>query len=213
MKLYSYFRSSAAFRVRIALGLKALEFETVTVNLVTGEQRGSGYLDKNRQGLVPALELDSGEILSQSTAILEWLEETYPQPPLYPAASIARARIRALCQHIACDIHPLNNLRVLFYLRDELQQETESVDRWYSHWIQRGFDALESEVSQENSPFSLGENPGMFEVMLIPQMYNARRFNVSLNSYPHLVEREQRCLEQHAFAAAAPEAQVDAPPT
>jgi maleylacetoacetate isomerase len=210
MKLYSYFRSSAAYRVRIGLALKGIAFETIAVNLVDGEQRNADFLSRNPQGLVPALELDEGSLLTQSTAILEWLEESYPDPPLYPADPLERARCRALCQHIACDIHPLNNLRVLRYLREDFRQDQDSIDHWYSHWIQRGFDALEAEVARESTPFSLGENPGMFELMLVPQMYNARRFNVSLDAYPHLLQRDTRCQQHPAFVEAAPEKQPDA---
>ena len=211
MKLYSYWRSSAAYRVRIALGLKGLPFTTVPVDLVLGEQRDESYLERNPQGLVPALELDDGRLLHQSTAILEWLEEQYPDPALYPADAMHRARCRALCQHIACDIHPLNNLRVLKYLGGELQAEEDAVMRWYAHWITRGFSALETEIAGDTGPFSMGDVPGMFEVMLVPQMFNARRFKVPLDSFPLLRAREERCADLPAFADAAPERQADAP--
>jgi maleylacetoacetate isomerase len=211
MKLYSYWRSSAAYRVRIALGLKGLAYSTAAVDLVNGAQRSGEFLAHNPQGLVPALELDDGTLLTQSSAILEWLEETHPAPALYPRDPVERAHCRALCQHIACDIHPLNNLRVLAYLRDDLKQEQDKLADWYAHWIQRGFAGIEAAVAAQKTRFSLGEAPGMFELMLVPQMYNARRFSVSLDAFPTLVARDAACAEIPAFAAALPEKQPDAP--
>lgn len=211
MKLYSYFRSSAAYRVRIALGLKGISFEIVPVDLVTGAQRDAEYLLTNPQGLVPALELDDGCVLNQSMAILEWLEESYPNPPLYPNDALARAQYRGLCQHIGCDIHPLNNLRILKYLNNELALDQQSVSDWYAHWIQRGFSALESQLASLQTPFTLGDRPGMFELMLAPQMYNARRFEVALDAFPRLLALDAKCAELDVFIAAAPQSQPDAP--
>ena len=213
MQLFSYYRSSAAYRVRIALELKGIQYGITPVNIATGEQRSAGYLADNPQGLVPSLKLDSGAVISQSLAILEWLEEAQPQHPLYPHSQLQRAQYRALCQHIACDIHPLNNLRVLSYLRDELQQPQQSVDRWYAHWIQSGFRAIEAAVQSHPGRFSLDADPGMLEVMLVPQVYNARRFHVDLTDFPGIVALDARCQLIDAFAKAHPLAQPDAPET
>lgn len=212
MQLYSYFRSTAAYRVRIALRLKELEHEVITVDLLRGEQRTEAYLKENPQGLVPALKLSSGEVIGQSGAILEWLEECYPTPALYPNDPLQRATHRALCQHISCDIHPLNNLRVLQYLRDRLQQSDDAVDRWYSHWIQGGFVAIETALEQQSTDFSLGERPGMLELMLIPQVFNARRFHVDIEAFPRICALDQRCNTLPAFADSHPSLQADAPP-
>ena len=211
MKLYSYYRSSAAYRVRIALALKGLAYQVIPVDLVQGQQRHHDYLTTNPQGLVPALQLDDGRILTQSLAILEWLEETFPEPPLYADNPVERARQRSLVQHIACDIHPLNNLRVLHYLKGELAQPEAQVSSWYSHWIRRGFTALEQEVSSFAGPFSVTANPGMFEVLLIPQIFNARRFNVAIDDFPQLLELAERCEQLDAFASAHPSRQPDGP--
>ena len=211
MKLYSYFRSSAAYRVRIALSLKRLDWDTVTVRLTADEQRRDDFLKLNPQGLVPALALEDGSVIGQSTAILEWLEEAHPKPPLYPNAALERAAIRALCQHIACDIHPLNNLRVLNYLKGECGLAQDAVDRWYAHWIQRGFGAVETALADFPGPFSLGERPGMLEVYLAPQVYNARRFNVGLDAFPKLQALDERCRRLNAFADSHPYRQPDTP--
>lgn len=209
MKLYSYFRSSSSYRVRIALNLKGLAYETVPVNLVAGEQRSEGYHAVNPQGLVPVL--DTGETrLVQSTAILEWLEEQYPAPPLYPVDALARARVRGLCQHIACEIQPLNNLGVLGYLRDTLAQDEVAVQRWYAHWVTRGFESLEAAAPAEG--FFGGDAPGMAEVFLVPQLFNARRFAVDLAPFPRLAAIDARCADLDAFARAHPDRQPDAPP-
>lgn len=211
MQLFSYYRSSAAYRVRIALRLKGLAHEVIAVNLASGEQRRDLFLSNNPQGLVPALRLDSGEVIGQSTAILEWLEECHPTPPLYPTKPLERARQRALCQHIACDIHPLNNLRVLRYLGDELALDKPTVDRWYAHWIQRGFAAIEPAVTDFDGDFSLGNEPGMLELMIVPQVYNARRFAVDLAAFPAICALDARCAELSAFSEAHPSLQEDAP--
>lgn len=208
MKLYGYFRSSSSYRLRIALNLKELAYETVPVNLVAGEQRGEDYLALNPQGLVPMLDT-GGERLVQSTAILEWLEEQYPAPPLYPADALDRARVRGLCQHIACDIQPLNNLGVLRYLRESLDRDEDAVQRWYAHWVTRGFESLEAAAPAEG--FFGGTTPGMAEVFLVPQCFNARRFAVDLAPFPRLVAIDARCAEFDAFARAHPDRQPDAP--
>jgi maleylacetoacetate isomerase len=211
MELYSYFRSSAAYRVRIALELKGLEHTIVPVNLSTDQQRAQHYLLNNPQGLVPALTLDSGETLAQSGAILEWLEETHTDVPLYPRDPVQKAQHRALCQHIACDIHPLNNLRVLRYLSGPLALDSEQVNGWYAHWITLGFKAIEDAIETFASDFSLGEHPGMLEVFLIPQVYNAYRFNIDLSPFPQIVALDERCQHLPAFSKAHPSNQIDFP--
>lgn len=204
MKLYSYFRSSSAYRVRIALNLKGLEYETVPVNLVSGEQRAAQYLEGNPQGLVPSLAV-GGQLLAQSTAILEWLEEQHPLPPLYPAEPLARAQTRSLCQHIACEIQPLNNLRVLRYLREELSLDDATVNTWYAHWVSSGLAAVEAAAPAQG--FFGGAAPGMVEVYLLPQWYNAQRFAVDLAPFPRLQAIAERCSGLDAFARAHPDAQ------
>ncbi len=208
MKLYAYFRSSSSYRLRIALNLKGLAYETVPVNLVAGEQRGEAYRALNPQGLVPALDTGDAQLV-QSTAILEWLEEQYPEPPLYPADALARARVRGLCQHIACEIQPLNNLGVLGYLRETLGQDEIAVSRWYAHWVTRGFESLEAAAPADG--FIGGATPGMAEAFLVPQLYNARRFAVDLAPFPRLVAIDARCVDLDAFARAHPDRQPDAP--
>jgi len=209
VKLYSYFRSSSSYRLRIALNLKGLDYDIVPVNLVAGDQRGEAYRAVNPQGLVPALDTGSAQLV-QSTAILEWLEEQYPEPPLYPADALARARVRGLCQHIACEIQPLNNLGVLGYLREALGQDEHTVNRWYAHWVTRGFESLEAAAPAEG--YLGGTVPGMAEVFLVPQLYNARRFAVDLAPFPRLVAIDARCAYLDAFARAHPDRQPDAPP-
>lgn len=213
MKLYSYFRSSAAYRVRIALNLKGLDYEIVPVSLIQGEQRSESYLERNPQGLVPALELDNGSVLTQSGAICEYLEEVHPVPPLLPDGAEARARVRAIKDLIACDIHPLNNLRVLKYLTDHLHDSEENKLEWYRHWIRTGFDALERFLSTgaDTGDFCHGGQPGMAEVFLLPQVYNARRFDCDLSAYPTIARIAAACESLPAFAKAHPDVQADAP--
>lgn len=213
MELFSYYRSSASYRVRIALRLKGVDVVYRAVNLVENEQRGGHYLTINEQGLVPSLRLDDGSTIAQSPAILDWLEDSFPSPALYPSDTTARARYRALCQHIGCDIHPLNNLRVLRYLREEFAADASATNRWYAHWIDIGFASLEPAARNWRGKYSLGERPGMFEVYLVPQLYNARRFDVPLEPFPALLELESRCLELAAFTDAHPGRQPDAPTT
>ncbi|QIB67766.1 maleylacetoacetate isomerase [Kineobactrum salinum] len=204
LQLYDYFRSSAAYRVRIALNLKGLDYERVAVNLVDGDQRSDDYLALNPQGLVPALITGDGELLTQSVAILEWLEETWPEPALLPTEPLARARVRAMVQTISSDIHPLNNLRVLNYLTGSLAVSDEARLAWYHHWIDLGFSALEQLVT--GSDYCFGTSPTLADACLLPQMYNARRFKQDLTAFPRL-QRIALNLEQlPAFASAGPEA-------
>jgi maleylacetoacetate isomerase len=213
MRLYDYFRSSAAYRVRIALNLKGVTPDERTfVHLRMGNQRAQDYLALNPQGLVPALALDDGRVLTQSLAIVEYLEETYPEPPLLPAEAAARARVRAIALQIACDIHPLNNLRVLNYLLGTLGVAKEQKDGWYRYWVDVGFEALEKMLSHDadTGRFCHGERPTLADVCLVPQIANARRFNIDMSPYPTLARIESACNAIEAFAAAAPVRQPDA---
>jgi maleylpyruvate isomerase len=213
MKLYTFFRSSAAYRTRIALNLKGLQFESVPVHLRRdgGEHRRPAYLGANPQGLVPALEYE-GKVLAQSLAILEWLEESYPQPPLLPRDPFARAQVRSLALFIACDIHPLNNLRVLVYLQSVLSQGVEAVNAWYRHWVAEGFAGLEAQVraSSTSRKYLCGDHLSMADVCLVPQVYNARRFACNLAPYPTLMAVNAHLESLPEFAAALPERQADA---
>jgi maleylacetoacetate isomerase len=213
VKLYTYWRSSAAYRVRIALELKALPYESVPKHLLRdgGEQRRADYLELNPQGLIPGLE-DEGFFLGQSLAICEYLEEIRPEPPLLPTDPQDRATVRSMALAIACDIHPLNNLRVQQYLRDELGQGEEDVARWTRHWMSRGFAALEVLVARHSADdrHCFGTSVTLADVCLVPQMYNARRARVDLSPYPRLVAVNTHLENLTAFAAARPEAQPDA---
>ncbi len=210
IKLYSYFRSSAAYRVRIALNLKQIEHELEFVNLLTAEEQQAPYAELNPQKLVPVLKHD-GQVFYQSMAILEYLEETFPEPALLPADSAARAEVRALANVIACDIHPLNNLRVLKYLVSELDTAEADKLSWYRHWVALGFDAIEKRFgASSNGRFCLGDIPGMADVVLIPQVYNARRFELDMAPYPLIESIDKHCLQIEAFSRAAPENQPDA---
>lgn len=209
MKLYSYYRSSAAYRVRIALNLKGLPYDYVAINLVKSEQKGESYLARNPQGLVPALELDTGELITQSMAILEWLDETCA-PALLPKEPLLRARVRSLANSIACDIHPLNNISVLNYLRAELGAADEDVQHWYRAWVDRGFSAIEQSLGDTMGACCFGDRPTLADVCLIPQVYNANRFKVPMEHYPNIRQVMQHCNSLEAFANAAPEAQPDA---
>ncbi|PLW82699.1 maleylacetoacetate isomerase [Kineobactrum sediminis] len=204
MQLYDYFRSSAAFRVRIALNLKELEYDRVPVNLVAAQQRDEDYLALNPQGLVPAIVTEEGSVLTQSIAILEWLEEAHPEVPLLPREALARARVRAMVQTVACDIHPLNNLRVLNYLTGPLGVDEENKLSWYRHWIALGFAALEQQV--EGPEFCFGNTVSLADVCLVPQVYNARRFAVDMQPYPRLQAISAALEQQPAFTNAAPAA-------
>ena len=213
MKLFSYFRSSAAWRVRIALAWKGIEHGQVPVHLLRdgGQQRSESYLRVNPQGLVPALE-EGGKVLAQSIAILEYLEETHPQPPLLPADPWRRAEVRAMALAIACDIHPLNNLRVLNYLKGPLGQDAVAVSVWYRHWIAEGLAPLEelARLHGDGKQYLYGDSVTLADVCLVPQVYNARRFGCDLAPYPTLVAVDEYLGTLPAFAAARPEAQPDA---
>lgn len=205
--LFDYFRSSASYRVRIALNLKGIAYEAVPVNLLEGAQRAEEYRRRNPQGLVPMLEID-GHRLTQSLAIILYLDGTRPQPPLLPPdpADAAQARALALALAVACDIHPLNNLRVLKYLKDELDQPQEARDAWYRHWVTEGFDALEAMAAPRAGRFLFGDSPTLADICLVPQMFNARRFDVPLDDYPTLVRADAEANRLEAFARAHPDA-------
>ncbi|MGQ0664877.1 MAG: maleylacetoacetate isomerase [Pseudomonadota bacterium] len=210
MKLYGYFRSSAAFRVRIALNLKGLAYESASVHLRKGEQRAPAYLKTNPQGLVPALAED-GRVLTQSLAIIEYLDETRPDPPLLPKPAPERARVRAIAQAIACDMHPLNNLRVLLYLKNVLKVSNDQHDAWYRHWIGEGFAGVEAML--EGGPagqFCHGAAPTLADICLVPQVFNAQRLNCPLEPYPKLVRVFAACMKLPAFERAQPDRQPDA---
>ncbi|AGI23546.1 glutathione S-transferase [Pseudomonas sp. ATCC 13867] len=211
LTLYSYWRSSAAYRVRIALGLKGLAYRQVPVHLVKegGQQHADAYKALNPQELVPLL-VDGEARIAQSLAILEYLEETHPQPSLLPRDALQRAQVRALSLHIACDIHPLNNLRVLQYLSGPLGVADEAKNAWIRHWVETGLRAVEAGLDVLPGPLSLGERPGYFEACLIPQLYNARRFDCDLSACPRLLAIAARCESLDAFQQAAPEVQPDA---
>ncbi|MFQ5608933.1 MAG: maleylacetoacetate isomerase, partial [Woeseiaceae bacterium] len=205
-------RSSAAYRVRIALNLKGLDYNSVPINLApsVSEQRSDDYLKRNPQGRVPFFE-DGQVAIGQSMAILEYLEETHPAPALLPDAAGARARIRSFCNSIACDVHPLNNVRVMVYLKDELDASDSAYLDWYAHWIHLGFQAAETFVSYApNSRYVYGNEVTLADCFLVPQMYNARRFDVPLDDFPRLVEIVDNCNELDAFRRAIPEKQADA---
>jgi maleylacetoacetate isomerase len=204
--LYDYFRSSACYRVRITLKLKNVDYETRPVDLRDDQQKSDEYLALNPQGLVPLLEID-GHRLTQSLAILNYLDIRYPNQPLIPASAADRAHVVALAMTIACDIHPLNNLRVLKYLKNELGRDQAEVDRWYAHWITEGLTALEAMATPQAGTFLFGNAPTGADVCLVPQLYNARRFNVPVEDYPTLLRAEESANKLDGFAAAHPDRQ------
>lgn len=211
LKLYSYFRSSASYRVRIALNLKGLDYQTVPVHLVRNEQRSPGYLAVNPAGLVPALAAD-GQVFTQSLAIIEYLDEVHPQPPLLPGSASDRARIRAIALAVACEIHPLNNLSVLRYLSDALGVDEVAKDAWYRHWVEKGL-AIEERLlagHPRTGAFCHGDSPTLADCCLVPQVFNARRFACRLDHVPVIMGIYERCMELEAFQRAAPGAQPDA---
>jgi maleylacetoacetate isomerase len=207
MILYGYGLSSASYRVRIALALKNLPYESITKNLRLGEHRLAEFLRINFQGFVPALGLDDGAVLTQSVAIIEYLDEIYPEPQLLPADPVARARVRALTQAITSDIHPLNNLRVLRYLEDKLTLEKQTRDSWYRHWVEVGFEALEQWLVRDAAAgrFCHGSSPTLADICLVPQVFNARRFAVDMDAYPRILAIDAACRELTSFQAAAPD--------
>ena len=204
--LYDYFRSSAAYRVRIALNLKGVDYESRTVNLLDGAQKGAEYRKRNPQGLVPALEID-GKLLTQSLAIIDYLDASFPEPRFVPEDAGDRAHVLAMALVVACDIHPLNNLRVLKYLAGVLEVEEPERDEWYSHWIDEGLAALETLAAPRAGAFLFGDAPTLADICLMPQLFNARRFDVALTHYPTLLRAEKNAAAIDAFAAAHPDRQ------
>ncbi|MBR0564923.1 maleylacetoacetate isomerase [Azoarcus sp. L1K30] len=213
MKLYTYFRSSAAYRVRIALNLKGLDYDAVPVHLTRtgGEHLQEGYLGVNPAALVPAL-AENGRVLTQSMAIIEYLDETHPEPALLPGTAVDRARIRAIAQAIACDIHPINNLRVLQYLARELGASEEQKNTWYRHWVELGLTAVEAMLAGDarTGAFCHGDTPTLADCCLVPQVFNARRFKCRMDAFPVLSRIAERCEDIEAFRLAAPGNQPDA---
>jgi maleylacetoacetate isomerase len=205
MKLYNYFRSSASFRVRIALELKGLPYDYVPVHLPKGEHKQDGYAAVSATGLVPTLDLGGGELLGQSMAIIEYLDETHPQPPLLPPDALGRARVRALAQLIACEIHPLNNLRVLKYLVREMKVEEEAKNTWYRHWVRTGLEAFEKELQRlPPSTYCYGEMPTLADCCLVPQVFNGQRFDVDFSGLPRTMAAFEACMKLPAFQQAQP---------
>lgn len=209
MKLYTYFRSSAAYRVRIALNLKGLPYEMASIHLTKdgGKQRTPEFATINPHKRVPALQLSSGEVLTQSLAIIEYLDEIHPEPALLPADALERAHVRAIAQMVACDIHPLNNLLPLQYLKRVLKHEQADIDAWYHHWVIEGFTAIEAMIAP--APYACGAHVTLADLCLIPQVYNARRLKVPLDKFPKIVAVDAACQKLPAFDKARPEKQPD----
>ncbi len=207
LTLHGYWRSSAAYRVRLALGLKGLSYDSIAHDLRTGAQRAEAYRALQPQGLVPALETSDG-VLIQSPAILEWIEERYPDPPLLPEDSAGRAAVRAMAAVVACDIHPINNLRVLTHLREELHADEAAIRRWIGRWVAEGFAALETLIARHGAGYAYGDRPTLADCHILPQVYNAERFAVDLTPFPELIAAANRLRER--VPEAAPEAQGDA---
>jgi maleylpyruvate isomerase len=212
MKLYGYFRSSAAFRVRIALNLKGVKVENDFRHLRKGEHLTAQYAAINPQKLLPALQLDSGQVLSQSLAIIEYLEETHPQPPLLPKDPVGRARVRSLALIPACEIHPIQNLRVMAYLKDQYELDDVGTSAWSRHWIETGFDAYEASIARDKQTgsFSHGDSPTLADLCLVPQVFNAQRFKVDMDRYPTIRRIHESCMKLTAFDLAQPSKQPDA---
>jgi maleylacetoacetate isomerase/maleylpyruvate isomerase len=209
VKLYTYFRSSAAFRVRIALNVKDLRYESLFVHLAKGEHRRPEYAKVNPQGLLPTLELDDGIRLNQSLAIIEYLEDKHPRPPLLPSDAVGKARVRGLAALVACEIHPLNNLRVLQHLKRSLGQSEEQVNAWYRHWIADGLAKLEAQLDPK-AKFAYGDAPTMADCCLVPQIFNAKRYDCDLAPYPTTMRVFEQCMRLEAFDRAQPAKQPDA---
>jgi maleylacetoacetate isomerase len=208
MQLYSYFRSSASYRVRIALALKGLTYQTIGIHLVKGKHKEEPFISINPQTRVPALKTDNDEILIQSLAIIEWLDETHPQPPLLPTDPLMRARVREVAHIIAMDVHPLGNTGPRNYLLKQLNLDLETVDAWTRHWIEDGFSAVERMI--DPAPYCFGAQPTLADICLVPQVFNARRYKVDMAKFPRIVAADAACQSNPAFAAAAPAAQPDA---
>jgi len=211
MKLYTYYRSSAAFRVRIALNLKGLKYDSVPKLFAKNEHRAADYLSVNPQGLIPALDID-GAVLSQSMAIMEYLDEKHPEPAFLPADAIGRARVRSMALSIVADLHPINNLRVLNYLRRELKQDDDGVNTWYRHWVTEGFRSLEQLAGtySKSGRYCYGDSVSLADICLVPQVFNAKRFDCPLDDYPTVMRIYEACEKLPAFAAAHPSKQPDA---
>ncbi|MBH1964413.1 MAG: maleylacetoacetate isomerase [Comamonadaceae bacterium] len=210
MKLYSYFRSSASFRVRIALNLKSLAYDYMPVHLNKSEQKTPEFAALTSEQLLPVLETDQGRRLTQSMAIIEYLDETHPEPPLLPADSLGRARVRALSQIIACEVHPLNNLRVLKYLVKDLGVSDDSKNNWYKHWVRTGLESFEANLATTpNSTYSHGETPSLADCCLVPQIFNAQRFDCDLSGLDRTMAVFQTCMKLEAFQKAQPSACPD----
>jgi maleylpyruvate isomerase len=207
--LYGYWRSGAAYRTRIGLNLKGVAYEQVPLDLRTAAHRAEAFVERNPQGLVPALEVD-GATLTQSLAILEWLDEAHPEPPLLPRDPIARARVRAMAAIVACDIHPLNNLRVLQALKADFGADEGQTKAWIARWIHSGFAALDALVARHGQGFAFGATPTLADCLLVPQIYSAERFGVDLTPFPHVVLAGHNAAAHPAFAAAHPSRQPDA---
>lgn len=210
MKLYSYWRSGTSYRVRLAAAIKGADIEIVPVNLLEGEHRGEAFRALNPQGLVPTLELDDGTLISQSPAIIEYLDETVAGPRLLPEDPVERARARHLAALIGCDVHPLQNLRVLKHLQDPLGHSRDEAFAWAAHWIETGLSALEAQIDPAAGPFVLGDDPGVVECYLLPQLYAGRRFGAKVDALTRLNAIERNCLARDDLAAAHPDRQADA---
>ncbi|HNE59973.1 MAG: maleylacetoacetate isomerase [Rubrivivax sp.] len=210
MKLYNYFRSSASFRVRIALHLKGLAYDYLPIHLAKGEQRQPAFAAVTAEGLVPVLQTDDEHRLTQSMAIIEYLDETHPQPPLLPADALGRARVRALAQIVACEIHPLNNLRVLKYLVHDLKASEDAKNAWYRHWVRLGLQAYEGQLATQTGRYSHGDTPTLADCCLVPQIFNARRFDCDLSGLPRTMAVFDACMQLQAFQNAQPSACPDA---
>jgi len=210
MKLYGYWRSSASYRVRIGLALKGVEVEHIAVNLREGEQREGEHISRNPQGYLPVLELEDGTQLTQSLAIMDYIDATFREPDLMPRDAVKRSKVLAASLIIATDIHPIQNLSVLKYIRAEYGQGDEGVNQWAKHWISKGFKALEDIAQKYDTPFFMTDEPAFFECCLVPQVYNARRFGVNMDAFPRLKAIDEACNTLPAFIQAAPENQADA---
>lgn len=210
LKLYGYFRSSAVYRVRIALGLKGLDADLEFIHLRKGDQHSDSFKAINPQQLIPALQTPTGAVLNQSQAIIEWLDETYPEPALLPGDALDRADVRAVAATVACDIHPLANLRVLGYLKNELGLDDGTAEQWSRHWVKLGLDAVEAKIATTAGRYCFGDVITMADVFVVPQVANARRVDLDLSGYENILKVEQACFEHDAFQAAKPENQPDA---